>query len=205
MRGKGITMAAAFVNHFMPNGETEVVVTIYQFNLWADVHGFLDLNAEPDTVHQSRNRVRERINRTGFSEAWRKSGHKPFHVRVRDYGRDYIVQHTDVAFDFKAQVLPERVESIVNTKKVLIDKLIQSVDFKTLPIEMQMKLGGLKTEVDEYRNDINHVTKRVERRILNVRAELKKALLAIQPPADGAMQEFIESADEEDDEPSTDA
>jgi len=190
-----LSMVANFIQQFPLSGNIDkpTVVKVTQFDTWAASMGYYSLSSDRDTIVNSRNFTRKRINYGACHKAWRDLGGDAYHVRVGIHGQTYLVQPTLEAFDQKVQKLPAQIASITKTKCDALEALVISGDLKKLPQALQLRIILYNSSQPRFNRDILHLITERQREL----AMIKNQVRSISPlDENGIFQALLTTPDE---------
>jgi hypothetical protein len=181
----GLMETASFYQAFPldPDPERSTIVTVEQFDRWAVEHQLIPDSVERDTRNSDRNVLRNKINNTAASPAWKREHYDPFHIGVKKHGISYTVRRTADAFAAKATQLPEQMKRILKTKKRALEHIRSSVDMQKLPLTVQLNILQLDQEIEYYAEQVALSNNQLDKKFRMIQNNLRQ--LALTPANSG--------------------
>ena len=185
---KGINPTQVFFDRFLRDKTLPVTITVDQFDRFAEQGSYYSRGSERDTVNQSRNRLRSRINATAVSPAWLQHGGEVFNINVSKHGKSYVVTTTQEAYQRRSRRLPSQVRSLVHTKRTLVRALFEKSNIAALSPHERDLIVAMERKMIDYEQTVAFHTDQANNEFRALQLQLTSAV-----PAVVALVEFTEN------------
>jgi len=171
-----VELPEAFLERFPlsedPNDSN--IISLVEFDSWCISRGlFGDANTnEKDVLNTHRNKVRSAINSVARGEEWRSFG-SSFQVEVYQHGVSFKVIQAVEGFLDAGHKLPNKVQSITQTRKKMLTDTLKAIDPGVLSPELQIEATQQVRNINKWQERAALELRQIEQDFRFLRSQIK--------------------------------